>query len=79
MPATTTKQVAGILNSLRTIWFALAFVAIGLEARLTDLVKIQGGRPAIAFVGAQLINIVWTLLWSYLLFGGIFFPAPDIK
>lgn len=79
LPSTTTKQVAGILNSLRTIWFALAFVAIGLEARLTDLVKIQGGRPAIAFIGAQLFNIMWTLLWSYLLFGGILFPAPDIK
>ncbi len=79
VPATTTKQVAGILNSLRTVWFALAFVAIGLEARFTDLFKIQGGRPAIAFIGAQLFNIVWTLLWSYLLFGGILFPAPDIK
>jgi uncharacterized integral membrane protein (TIGR00698 family) len=79
LPASTTKQVAGILNSLRTVWFALAFVAIGLEARFTDLFKIQGGRPAIAFIGAQLFNIVWTLLWSYLLFGGILFPAPDIK
>ncbi len=79
LPATTTKQVAGILNSLRTIWFALAFVAIGLEARFTDLFKIQGGRPAVVFVVAQLFNIAWTLLWSYLLFGGILFPAPDIK
>lgn len=79
IPAATTKQVAGILNSLRTVWFALAFVAIGLEARFSDLVKIQGGRPALAFIGAQLFNIIWTLLWSYLLFGGILFPAPDIK
>jgi uncharacterized membrane protein YadS len=71
--------VAGILNTLRTVWFALAFVAIGLEARFSDLVKIQGGRPALAFIGAQLFNIAWTLLWSYLLFGGILFPAPDIK
>lgn len=75
----TTKQVSGILNSLRTVWFALAFVAIGLEARFSDLVKIQGGRPALAFIGAQVFNIAWTLLWAYLLFGGILFPAPDIK
>ncbi len=75
----TTTRVSGILNSLRTIWFALAFVAIGLEARFGDLFTIQGGRPAIAFIGAQLFNIAWTLLWSYLLFGGILFPAPDIK
>ena len=79
LPADTTKQVAGILNSLRTIWFALAFVAIGLEARFTDLVKIQGGRPALAFIGAQIFNIIWTLFWAYLLFGGILLPSPDIK
>lgn len=79
VPATTTTQVAGILNSLRTVWFALAFVAIGLEARFSDLVKIQGGRPAAAFIGAQIFNIAWTLLWAYLLFGGVLFPVPDIK
>ena len=79
IPTDTTKQVAGILNSLRTVWFALAFVAIGLEARFSDLVKIQGGRPAFAFIGAQVFNILWTLLWAYLLFGGILFPSPDIK
>src|SRR4051812_19489655 len=79
IPTDTTKQVAGILNSLRTVWFALAFVAIGLEARFSDLIKTQGGRPAVAFIGAQLFNIAWTLLWAYLLFGGVIFPAPDIK
>lgn len=79
LTADTAKEVSGILNSLRTIWFALAFVAIGLEARFGDLFKIQGGRPAIAFIGAQIFNIAWTLLWSYLLFGGILFPVPNIK
>jgi uncharacterized integral membrane protein (TIGR00698 family) len=79
VPAGTTKQVSGILNSLRTIWFALAFVAIGLEARFSDLVKIQGGRPALTFIIAQAFNIAWTLLWAYLLFGGFLFPVPDIK
>lgn len=79
IPVDTTKQVSGFLNSLRTIWFALAFVAIGLEARFSDLVKIQGGRPALAFIAAQVFNILWTLLWAYLLFGGILLPAPDIK
>lgn len=79
IPATTTHQVGGILNSLRTIWFALAFVAIGLEARFADLVKIQGGRPALAFILAQVFNILWTLLWAYLLFGGVLMAAPDIK
>jgi uncharacterized integral membrane protein (TIGR00698 family) len=79
IPADTTKQVSGLLNSLRTIWFALAFVSIGLEARFSDLVKIQGGRPALAFIGAQVFNILWTLLWAYLLFGGILLAVPDLK
>jgi uncharacterized integral membrane protein (TIGR00698 family) len=79
IPADTAKSVSGILNSLRTVWFSLAFVAIGLEARFTDLVKIEGGRPAIAFIGAQLFNILWTLIWAWLLFGGILLAAPDIK
>lgn len=79
IPTDTAKSVSGILNSLRTVWFALAFVAIGLEARFTDLVKIEGGRPAIAFIGAQLFNIIWTLLWAWLLFGGILLAVPDIK
>ncbi len=79
IPTATGKSVGGILNSLRTVWFALAFVAIGLEARFSDLVKIQGGRPALAFIGAQIFNILWTLLWAFLLFGGILLATPDIK
>ena len=79
IPTDTGKQVSGILNSLRTIWFALAFISIGLEARFLDLFKVQEGRPALAFIGAQLFNIIWTLLWAYLLFGGVLFPSPDIK
>jgi len=79
IPVETTKQVSGFLNGLRTLWFALAFVSIGLEAKFSDLVKTQGGRPALAFTAAQLFNIFWTLLWAYLLFGGVLFSVPDIK
>jgi len=71
--------VSGILNSLRIMWFSLAFVAIDLEAKFSDLLSEQGSRPAVAFIGAQLFNIVWTLLWAYLLFGGVLLPVPDIK
>lgn len=77
VPTDVTKQVSSGLNALRTVWFALAFVAIGLEARFADLVKLEGGRPALAFVGAQAFNILWTLLWAYLLFGGVLFPVPE--
>jgi uncharacterized integral membrane protein (TIGR00698 family) len=79
IPTDAVKQVSGILNSLRTLWFALAFVSIGLEARFSDLIQMQGGRPALVFILAQLFNIFWTLLWSYLLFGGILMDVPEIK
>lgn len=75
----TVKSVGPVLNSLRTVWFGLAFICIGLEARFSDLVKLQGGRPAYTFIGAQIFNIFWTLLWAYLLFGGYIFPIPDLK
>lgn len=78
VPLPVVKNASGILNSLRTVWFSLAFVSIGLEARFSDLVKIEGGRPAVAFIGAQLFNIIWTLLLAYLLFGGYLFSVPDI-
>jgi len=74
----TTKHVSGILNGFRVVWFSLAFVAIGLEARFSDLIKLDGGKPALVFTAAQLFNVLWTLLWAYLLFGGILLPSPDI-
>ncbi|NCU03751.1 MAG: putative sulfate exporter family transporter [Chitinophagaceae bacterium] len=73
------KQVSPVLNSIRSVWFALAFVSIGIEARFSDMLKTQGGRPAAAFIGAQLFNILWTLLIAYLLFGGKILPAPIIQ
>jgi uncharacterized integral membrane protein (TIGR00698 family) len=79
IPAELSSAVSPVFSGLRTVWFALAFVAIGLEARFADLVKTDGGRPAVAFISAQLFNIIWTLLWAYLLFGGVLFPVPDIK
>jgi len=67
------------LGELRTWWFALAFVCIGLETRFVELAATDRGRPALAFLGAQAINVFWTLLLAYLLFGGVIFPQPDIK
>ena len=61
------------LKGLREIWFTAAFVCIGLETRLSDLFKLGGGRPALAFVGGQAFNVLWTLLLAWLLFGGVLF------
>jgi Kef-type K+ transport system membrane component KefB len=56
----------------------MAFTCIGLETRFSDLFKMGGGRPAAAFLGAQVFNIIWTLILAYLIFGGILFPAPKL-
>jgi uncharacterized integral membrane protein (TIGR00698 family) len=77
LPATTVTETKATLTGLRTAWFALAFTSIGLETRFSDLIGMEGGRPAIAFLSAQAINIVWTLIVAYLLFGGILFGVPQ--
>jgi uncharacterized membrane protein YadS len=57
------------LKGLREVWFAAAFVCIGLETRLGDLAKLGGVRPALAFLGGQTVNVVWTLFLAWMLFG----------
>jgi uncharacterized membrane protein YadS len=79
LPTPMVEGTRSVLGELRTWWFALAFVCIGLETKFVDLATMEGGRPAAAFLGAQAVNIVWTLLLAYLLFGGVIFPLPDIK
>jgi uncharacterized integral membrane protein (TIGR00698 family) len=76
LTADTVQETRGLLNSVRTAWFALAFLSIGLETSLGDLARVGGGRPVGAFLGAQAFNVVVTLLFAYLLFGGVLLPAP---
>lgn len=79
LDSATVSGTRGILIGLRTMWFAMAFTCIGLETRFSDLVAMEGGRPAAAFLLAQGVNIFWTLFLAYLLFGGVFFAAPVFK
>ncbi len=65
----------GPLTAVRTTLFAMAFVSIGLETSLGGLVKTDGGRPAVAFLGAQAFNVAVTLGAAYVFFGGFPF-AP---
>jgi uncharacterized membrane protein YadS len=73
------SETKSLLAGLRTMWFALAFVSIGLETRVSDLVSAGGRRPAIAFLGGQLFNVAWTLVLAYALFGGYFFATPTFE
>jgi len=74
----TVNAVKGPLGWIRTMWFALAFTCIGLETRFKDLIEMGGGKPALGFFVAQAVNIIWTLILAYLLFGGILFAAPKL-
>jgi len=77
--AKTVETTKGMLGGLRTWWFALAFTSIGLETRFSDLTRMEGGRPAFAFLIGQVFNVFWTLLLAWLIFGGVIFSIPVIK
>jgi uncharacterized membrane protein YadS len=79
LPAETVAGTRSALGEFRTWWFALAFVSVGLETRFVDLATLDGGRPALAFVAAQALNVLWTLLLAWLLFGGVLFAVPAIR
>jgi uncharacterized integral membrane protein (TIGR00698 family) len=79
LPAETVSGTRSALGELRLWWFAMAFVCIGLETRFIELATRDQGRPALAFIGAQGVNILWTLLVAWLLFGGVLFQQPVIK
>ncbi len=71
-------ETGGLVRGLRTWWFALAFVCIGLETRFAEILSLEEGRPAYAFLLAQAVNVFWTLVVAWLLFGGVVMPAPAL-
>lgn len=70
------NTVTNITKGIRGWWFTLAFLCIGLDTKFKELVAMGGGKPAAVFLITQVFNIFFTLLLSYLIFGGILFPAP---
>ncbi len=74
----TVKSVTSITPGFRGWWFTLSFLCIGLETKFSELVAMGGGRPAGAFLIAQAFNIIWTLIFAYLIFGGILFGLPKL-
>lgn len=69
VPADALKAAKDPIKNFRDVWFAAAFVCIGLETKLGELFRLGGGRPALAFLGGQILNILWTLLLAWVLFG----------
>lgn len=64
----TVAQTKGYLKGLQTAIFAVAFVSIGLETDFKALMNTGQGKPAWAYVLAQLFNIVFTLGIAWILF-----------
>ncbi|NOT26036.1 MAG: putative sulfate exporter family transporter [Acidobacteria bacterium] len=77
--STAVSDTRSVLTAVRTGWFALAFLSIGLETSFGDLARVGGGRPVVVFLGAQAFNVVVTLVFAYLFFGGILFPVPTFN
>jgi hypothetical protein len=48
-------------------------------ARFLEIATYEQNRPALAFLGAQTINVFWTLLQAWLLFGGMIVAQPIIN
>jgi uncharacterized integral membrane protein (TIGR00698 family) len=74
----TVAATRGLVNDIRTVLFAMAFVSIGLETSLTSVVSTGGGRPAAAFLGGQAFNLIVTLIAAYAFFGGLLFALPTL-
>ncbi|WP_149499676.1 YeiH family protein [Roseiconus lacunae] len=69
----TDAMIKGSTKTLRGWFFCLAFVCIGLETNFRQLLPyFKGGKPMVLYVCGQSLNLVLTLLMSYLMFGILF-------
>ena len=59
----------GVAKMFSTVFFSLAFVCIGLDTRLKEIVSRENRNILRSFLVAQAFNIVVTLLIASLLFG----------
>jgi len=74
------KGIAKTCKSYRSWFFTLCFVSIGLETDFKELLTVGGGKPAIVYWVAQIVDAIWTLFIVWILWSGVFFtPAilPD--
>ncbi len=70
--ASSSKLVeTSLAKTLSQLFFSLAFVCIGLDTRLKDIISKENRKTLYAFLSAQCFNIVITFLIAYLFFGVI--------
>lgn len=58
-----------LAKTFSQLFFSLAFVCIGLDTRLKDIVSRENRSTLFAFIIAQTFNIVVTFVLAYILFG----------
>lgn len=67
---TALSSVIGVTKGLRTYFFSMAFVCIGLETGFKELGKnIESRDPLKLYLFGQTLNIVMTLIFAFFLFG----------
>lgn len=75
IPAIGEVSVGNLLKTskgLRSYFFAMAFICIGLETNLKELKKhMFGGKVVQLYIIGQVFNILLTFLVAWLLFGGV--------
>ena len=77
-PEVVESLVRGSTKTLRTWCFAIAFTAIGLETHFRTLAgTLRGGKPLVLYVCGQSLNLLLTLLMSWLTLGVLFPGAAD--
>jgi uncharacterized membrane protein YadS len=66
-------------STLRSWFFCLAFVSIGLETNFRELAAyMKGGKPLVLYVVGQTFNLCLTLLMAWLMFEKVFPHAADV-
>lgn len=68
VPSNIIAATKDSLKNIQTLWFVLAFTSIGLETRFADLFHRDNRKPLYAFLAAQGVNVIVTLIVAYLLF-----------
>ena len=69
MDTADAKAIGKITKGFTNTLFSIAFVCVGLETRFADIFSKENRRPLWAFLTAQGVNIIVTLVVAYLLFG----------
>jgi len=70
------SETLELSGGLRSWFFCLAFVSIGLESNFKALAsQLVGGKPIVLYIVGQSFNLALTLLVSWLAFGGILFAV----